>query len=326
MQKIIITGALGHIGSRLIRTLPDVFGGSEILLVDNLLTQRYASLFDLPGGAKFRFIEADILEADLDGLFDGADAVIHLAAITDAARSFDRPEEVESVNFQGTELVARACCRTGSPLLSLSTTSVYGVQEGVVDEDCIDEDLKPQSPYAQSKLKAEKLLAGLGADEGLNFVTCRFGTIFGISRGMRFHTAVNKFVWQACTGRPITVWRTALHQKRPYLDLGDAARAIAFFLKKNLFDRQIYNVVTVNATVNDIVEAIRKHIGGLEIEYVDSAIMNQLSYTVSGAKVADKGFEISGDLDSGIAESVEILKALNPEVAPEPDSGSRSKI
>ena len=326
MQKIVVTGALGHIGSRLIRTLPEVFPGSEILLIDNLLTQRYTSLFNLPAGAKFRFVEADILEADMERLFENADAVIHLAAITNAAASVDRPEEVENVNFRGTELVARACCRTGSSLLSLSTTSVYGVQEGVVDENCRDEDLAPQSPYAESKLKAEKLLAGLGDEEGLNFAVCRFGTIFGISRGMRFHTAVNKFVWQACTGQPITVWRTALHQKRPYLDLGDATRAIAFFLKKNLFDRQIYNVVTINATVNDIVEAIGKHVPRIEIKYVDSAIMNQLSYTVSGAKLAGKGFTVSGDLDTGIAESVAILNALNPEVSPQTDAGNRDKI
>jgi nucleoside-diphosphate-sugar epimerase len=118
--------------------------------------------------------------------------VVHLAAITNAA-SFEIKEVVERVNYVGTELVARACAETGSRLLFLSTTSVYGVSEGVVDENCSDEDLKPQSPYAESKIKAERYLSRLAEREGLKFFIARFGTIYGTSRGMRFHTAVNKF-------------------------------------------------------------------------------------------------------------------------------------
>src|ERR1700704_5984440 len=68
--------------------------------------------------------------------------------------------------------------------------------------------------------------------QGLRCVIFRFGTIAGASIGMRFHTAVNKFAWQACLGIPITVWRTALHQKRPYLSLRDAVRALAFVLAR----------------------------------------------------------------------------------------------
>src|SRR6201999_1435543 len=100
--------------------------------------------------------------------------------------------------------------------------------------------------------------------------SCRFGTIFGTSVGMRFHTAVNKFCWQAVMGQPLTVWRTAYNQRRAYLDLSDAVRAIAFFIEKNLFDGRIYNVVTTNSTVGDVVEAIRIHVPKVQIEYVDT--------------------------------------------------------
>jgi UDP-glucose 4-epimerase len=308
-MKLAITGALGHIGSRLIHSLaPGDF--DEVLLVDNLATQRFVSLFELPKGVRFRFVEADVLKADLGKLFSGMDAVIHLAAITNAAGSFDIQEEVERVNHVGTERVAEACLATKSRLVFLSTTSVYGTANEVVDENCAESELKPQSPYATSKLKAEKRLAELAATEGLRFIACRFGTIYGTSPGMRFHTAVNKFVWQACLGDPITVWRTALNQKRPYLELGDAVRALRFILERDLFDGNVYNVLTDNVTVGGIVEVIQKFVPDLRVELVDSAIMNQLSYTVSPAKFAALGFEYRGNLEAGIRGTVELLRGV----------------
>jgi len=56
--------------------------------VDDLSTQRYCSLFDLPAAGKFTFVDADVLTADLVEIFRGAQVVIHLAAITDAPSSF----------------------------------------------------------------------------------------------------------------------------------------------------------------------------------------------------------------------------------------------
>jgi UDP-glucose 4-epimerase len=170
-MKLAITGALGHIGSRFIHQLrPSEF--DEVLLVDNMMTQRYPSLFNLPSGVRFRFVEADIMTADLESLLAGFDAVIHLAAITNAAGSFDIQEQVEKVNYEGTERIARACAATGCKLVFVSTTSVYGTAADVVDENCPESDLKPQSPYADSKLRAERLLAALGHSDGLDFIAC----------------------------------------------------------------------------------------------------------------------------------------------------------
>lgn len=299
-NKIVITGALGHIGSAFIHSLtPGEF--SEVVLVDDMSAQRYCSLFNLPDGVKFRFVEADVDRADLASLFGGAEVVIHLAAITDAAGSFERAEEVERINFGATRKVAAACRAAGAKLIFPSTTSVYGVQRGLVDEACPLEQLKPQSPYAEAKLKSEQYLA---AGQGPEFVIIRMGTIFGVSPGMRFHTAVNKFIWQACLGQPLTVWRTALDQRRPYLAVGDAVRALRFIVARGLFDGGVYNIVTVNAAVRDIVDHIRKAIPTVEIEMVDAAIMNQLSYEVSSDKSRRLGLVYDGDLAAGIAASV----------------------
>lgn len=310
-MKIVITGALGHIGSRLIRALPAMFTEAEIVMVDNLMTRRYCSLFHLPPSGRYRFLEADVLTADLDSIFEGAAAVVHLAAITDAANSFQIQEEVEQVNFAGTERVALACLNSGCDLIFLSTTSVYGSQAENVDEDCPPEDLKPQSPYAEAKLRSERLLTHLGQNKGLRFITCRLGTIFGTSIGMRFHTAVNKFCWQAVMGQPLTVWKTALHQHRPYLDLGDAVDAIRFILQKKLCDGRVYNVLTINTSVAGILEIIADFVPGLTIDYVDTPIMNQLSYHVSNRRFSELGFEFKGELKQGIGSTIDWLKAAS---------------
>ena len=307
-MKIVVTGALGHIGSRLIRELPATFPGAHIVLIDNMSAQRYCSLFDLPTEGNYSFVEGNVLEYDLEKLTDGADVAVHLAAITDAAGSFEIREKVEYENFTASKRVAEACSKTGTAIIHLSSTSVYGTQNDRVDEACPESDLKPQSPYAETKLREENFLVSLGNSRGLRFVTCRFGTICGVSPGMRFHTAVNKFCWQAVLGQPLTVWITAYDQKRPYLDLVEAMEALKFIISHDLFDGRVYNVLTANLTVRDIVDMIRQKVGDVEVQFVESPIMNQLSYEVLSKRFKSAGFEFHGDLEKAINETIELLR------------------
>jgi UDP-glucose 4-epimerase len=310
-MKIVVTGALGHIGSALIRQLPFDLPGAAIVMIDNMMTQRYASLFDLPVVGRYQFVEADVRKLELRSLFEGADIVVHLAAMTDAAGSFDRAAELEVNNFDATAKVAAACQETGARLIHLSSTSVYGTRDGLVSEDCTLEELKPQSPYAETKLKEEDLVLSFTKRDGLRAIVLRFGTVFGASVGMRYHTAVNKFCWQAVMNQPLTIWKSAYDQKRPYLDIVDAIRAIAFVIKDDLFDGRVYNVLTLNATVRDIVDCIREFVPDVQLSLVNSPIMNQLSYEVSCAHFLERGFVFTGDVRRGISETLELLAAAN---------------
>lgn len=310
-MKIIITGAIGHIGSYVLRDLAIQFPGSNILMIDNMMTQRYPSLFNLPSIGNYQFIDGDVTTIDLLPLFKDTHVVIHLAAITDAAGSFDKASQLEANNYTATFKVAEACLKTGARLIALSSTSVYGTQNEVVSEDCSQEELKPQSPYAVTKLNEEELVTSLCKEKGLKGISCRFGTIYGVSPGMRFHTAVNKFCWQAAMGQPITVWKTAYDQKRPYLDLFDASRAFSFIIKNDIFDGRIYNVLTQNATVRQIVDVIKEFVPNLEVQFVDSKIMNQLSYEVSCKRFTDKGFRFAGDLRTAVGNTLALLRQSN---------------
>ncbi len=260
---------------------------------------------------RYRFVEADVRKVELAPLLDGADVVVHLAAITDAAGTFDRAAELEANNYDATAKVAAACRETGARLVHLSSTSVYGTQNAIVSEDCARDELKPQSPYAETKLKEEALVQSLARERGLRAIVFRFGTIFGASVGMRYHTAVNKFCWQAVMKQPLSIWKSAYEQKRPYLDLADAIRAIAFVIKHDLFDGRVYNVLTLNATVRTIVECIREFVPHVELSFVNSPIMNQLSYEVSCARFLDRGFAFAGDIRRGIGETVALLETAN---------------
>lgn len=305
-MKIMLTGGLGHIGSAFLQALPEILPGVEVVIIDNLSTQRYCSLFNLPKNLKYKFIEGSIQSMDLGPYISGVNVVVHLGATTDAAGTASNPNLIFDNNLPSTEALLKACIEHNVPLIWPSSTSVYGVQDGLVNEDC--DNLQPQSPYADCKIQEEAMIRRYG-DRGLQYCIARFGTIFGTSPGMRFHTAVNKFCWQAAMGQPITVWSTAMDQKRPYLGLSDANNFIAFAIKNQLFDNGLYNVVTENYTVRQVVDSIREFVPDLSVALVDHKIMNQLSYEVDSSKIRRLGFGFHDDLSHTIGQTISLLRS-----------------
>jgi len=308
--KILLTGGLGHIGSYLIEQISKK-KDLELVVLDSLKTQRYSSLFNFSKNCKFTFIEEDVKNiCKLNAKLKKIDVVIHLAALTDAASSVGREKEFINNNYNGTSEVAKYCIRNKSKLIYMSSTSIYGTQKKLVDESCSDEDLMPQSPYAISKFKEEKLLLAMSKKFGLTMVILRLGTIFGVSKGIRFHTAVNKFCYQAAKNEKLTVWKTALNQKRPYLDLKDASNAVLHIIKNGIFDNEIYNILTNNFTVKEIIFNIKKHLPLTKFKYVNSPIMNQLSYEISNKKFINRKFKFKGNISLQIEKTLSLFQHI----------------
>jgi hypothetical protein len=88
-------------------------------------------------------------------------------------------------------------------------------------------------------------------------------------------------------------------------------RALPFIIDRDLFDGRVYNVLTLNATVREITEAIREFVPDLKLSFVDSPIMNQLSYEVSAQRFLDQGFIFAGDIRRGIGGTMSLLKAAH---------------
>lgn len=302
-MRLIVTGGLGYIGSPLLASMPRSLS-RDVLVIDSASAQECRSR---PLPSAFNFIQDDIRTADLDRLISGADVVVHLAAIVGAAGSDKNPDLIHEVNADGTRRVAEACLRADARLLFISTTSVYASPKPLVDEHCDSADIRPQTPYAASKLQGERIVQALG-QRGLRYAILRFGSAFGASVNMRLHTAINRFCWQACTGEPLTIWRTAHDQCRPYLHVDDAVHAIQFVVAHNLFGSHLYNVVSANATIGDILNAIRQDVPSLAVRYIESSLMNDLSYAVAAEQIRRQGFTPQGDLTRGIRDTIEALR------------------
>ena len=216
-------------------------------------------------------------------------------------------EEVENVNIVKTEKFIGLCKKVGiSYFIFPSSTSVYGASVDVVYEDD-DSVVNPQSPYAETKIGIENLLKN---QSDINYLILRFGTIFGESIGMRFHTAINKFCYEVSLGKPLTIWKQNYEQVRPYLGLNDAVRSIMHFLDNLQYFNQTYNVISGNFKLSDVVKSIEKVSDKVELNMVDTPLLNQFTYDVSDDKVRKTGFEPKDKLEVSVKETLKLLDNL----------------
>jgi UDP-glucose 4-epimerase len=306
-MKVIITGGLGHIGSALIRHGYLVEACDHIAIVDNLATQRVSSLFNLPIATSYSFHQGDLGVALTKSLVESVDAVIHLAGITEPVASVSDPEWLYENNYRITKHVANLCYSSGTPLVFVSSTSVYTSGEEIVDESCLE--TYPVSPYAQCKLEEEDYIQSIL--DPRKFAIFRLGTIFGVSPGMRFHTAVNKFCWQAAMRQTIEVWTTALDQRRPYLAVSDAIGVLSKTVIDGMFTGEVINAVTCNVTVREVLAAIENAAGTPNVRFTDSPLMNSLSFETSVRKAEHLGYRFQGDLNTEVAMTMDLLRGIS---------------
>ena len=304
-MNLLITGALGHIGSGLIDKISKIKNLKNLYLLDSARSNNINVLFNLKlKNINSHFLLKDLRDTNSLNLINKKiDVIIHLASITNAEESFKDKKIIFENNFSIFENVVDFCKKNNSKLIHLSSTSVYGGSKSTVDETF--QNLEPRSPYAEEKLMEENYLRRA---KKIKFMTLRLGTISGVSKGMRFHTAVNKFCLNTILGKEIPVWNDAINQPRPYLRLNDAINAIVGIINKNLFDNEIYNVLTKNYTVHQILNMIKKNNFKFKIKRTTTPMLNQFFYGVSNEKFNNFKIKMSKGIEKDIKETLILLK------------------
>jgi UDP-glucose 4-epimerase len=202
-MKVVVTGGAGFIGANLVSQLVATPGFDQVTVVDDLST---GSLDNL-AGVEATVLEGTILDPDLlDKCFDGADAVVHLAAVPSVPRSLARPIASHHANATGTLEVLEAARRAGSPhVIVASSSSVYGANRELPKRESMR--AAPLSPYAVSKLATETYALAYASCFGLDVLAFRFFNVFGPlqAAGHAYAAVIPAFVDAAIAGRPLTV-------------------------------------------------------------------------------------------------------------------------
>ena len=308
-MKILITGGLGHIGSYLLENIDKIKFIKKIYIIDNLSTNRYCSLFNLPKtNKKIYFYQNDLSLKNALKNFKKVDVVLNLASLTDAEGSLKIKNKIYRNNLGIFDNILRYCKKNSSKLIHISSTSVYGEQRGLVDENC--EKLKPKSPYAEIKVKEENILK----KNKIRFVSYRFGTISGVSKGMRFHTAINKFCLYSVLGKPLPIWKSMMNKPRPYLSLRDAFKVIKFTIENNFFNNETFNILSENLTLKKIIGYFKKYKKTIKIKYEKSKLVNQYSYRVSNEKFTRKALLLKSNIYHDIKFTLKMFRNISNEM------------
>ncbi len=189
MEKMVVTGGAGFIGSNLAEYLVNL--GYSVTVVDNLSTGRMQNLsgWTERAGNRFQFLQTDINETDqLRRAFDGVTCVFHLAAIPSVARSVENPAATQRANINGTLSVLTAARDAGvKRVVAASSSSVYGDDPNLPKREermgrCL-------SPYALSKFVSEEYCRLFHKLYGLETVALRYFNVFGPRQDPNSHYA-----------------------------------------------------------------------------------------------------------------------------------------
>ncbi len=258
-RRVLVTGGAGFIGSHLVDRLLDA--GYAVRVLDDFSTGKRENLAGRL--SRIELIEGDVRERGLVArAVDGCWGVAHLAAIASVSRSFEAPEETVAVNTGGTQAVLAAAALAGARRVVFSSTcAVYGdAAEPPIAEEA---PTAPLSPYAASKLAAERLLLEAAEDGRLQPAVLRFFNVYGPRQDAASDYAgvIAAFMERAVAGEPVTVYGDG-EQTRDFVFVGDVTRACRMALEREEAGAGPINIgAGAETSVNAIAEEVARAAG-----------------------------------------------------------------
>jgi UDP-glucuronate 4-epimerase len=264
-MNILITGGAGFIGSSLI----DYYlknTNFNILCIDNFdlfynKEKKLNNLEPFVSNSRFKFFEYDILNLDTLDIKDNIDCIVHIAAKAGVRPSIENAASYFDVNVNGTlKVLEFAKKRSVSKVVFASSSSVYGVNKNIPWK--VDElDLQPISPYASSKIAAEKIGFTYSYLFGIQFIALRFFTVYGPKQ--RPDLAISKFIKKIDNNEPIQIYGDG-STSRDYTYIDDIVEGI-YKATTHIFDKhfEVFNLGNSNTIklldlVNIIGECLNK--------------------------------------------------------------------
>jgi UDP-glucose 4-epimerase len=300
--KIVVTGALGFIGSHLVdRLLAEKY---DVVAYDDSSSGTKSNVGKHLSNTHFELTVGDVRDRNkLTSAVAGANTVVHLAAIVSVTKSFREPLLVNDVNVNGTLAVLNAC-REGNVkrVVYASSAAVYGGSAPPLREDFVP---RPLSPYGASKASAEAYCQSFGKTYGLNVTILRLMNVYGTRMAVKPDAGVFvKFAQAILEKRPLVLFGDG-SQTRDFTHVKDVVEAILLSLKYHQEAAEIFNIGTGEATKLIDLAVLFQEVAGVEaaIEHRNPREGDiRHSFADIGKASLELGYEPTVSLRDGLRE------------------------
>ncbi len=306
-MRVLVTGHNGYIGSVLVPMLQSE--GHEVSGMDANLFGR--CLFS-GSGQEVPNIRGDIRDAEKSD-FEGIDAVIHLAALSNDPLGDYRPSLTKEINEKAAVSVANLAKEAGvGRFLFASSCSNYGAsgEEFLTETAAVN----PVTPYGESKVNVERALSAL-ADDTFSPTYMRASTAYGVSPFLRFDIVVNNLTAWAFT-KGLVYMKSDGTPWRPQVHVEDICRAYiaALHAPREVVHDEGFNVgsTTENYQVREIAEIVNEVVPGCRIELAGDAGPDKRCYRVDCNKIATslREFKPQWTVRRGVVQLYETYKRV----------------
>jgi UDP-glucose 4,6-dehydratase len=309
MNKIVITGGAGFIGSHVAEKMVEVYPDAEIHILDKMT---YAADFEnishlLKRGQRCLRV-GDVCDFEFClRVIKGSDLILHLAAESHVDNSFGNSFRFTQSNTLGTHTLLEAARVSEVPkFIHVSTDEVYGeIPSGFHKETDI---LNPTNPYAASKAAADMIVNSYIRSFDLPIISVRANNIYGIRQHPE--KLIPRFTLLGLKGLKFTVHGDGSHSRR-FLAAKDFAEALALLIGKGEIG-QIYNIGSDSEyTTLQIVDMISARLGiaaSTMTEFVDDRPFNDCRYAIDCSKMLALGWKQRMSFESHLSEVIEWYK------------------